>query len=392
MDFFATFLYNNKYNLISKGDGCFMRKSYLDNVRWMTVLLVMAYHVFYMFNAVGVLGGVGKFSKIQYQDGILYFVYPWFMMMLFLVAGISARYALERKTVKEFIKSRTQKLLIPSTLGLFVFQWIIGYYNIMVGGGLKYIPSFLIYPISSLSGTGPLWFIQLLWLFSLLLILIRKIDKNDRLYTLGKKCNTIIILLFAFLIWGSAQILNMPVITTYRFGIYFMAFLLGYFVFSHEEVQNRVEKMHLPMLLIAVFMGITYSFYYFGQNYSDESVLKSLFTNVYAWIMTLAVLGCAKAWFDKSNAFTKYMTKSSYGLYILHYLFILIPCYYLKNFTSLPTAVIYLLALIIVFVCTPVLYELMRRIPIVRYLVLGIKRNKEMKENAQGQSNFTANT
>ncbi|HBM75175.1 MAG TPA: acyltransferase, partial [Clostridiaceae bacterium] len=67
-----------------------MRKHYIDNIRWATVLLVLVYHVFYLFNSVGVLGGVGSFSEVQYQDAVLYFVYPWFMVLLFLIAGISS--------------------------------------------------------------------------------------------------------------------------------------------------------------------------------------------------------------------------------------------------------------------------------------------------------------
>lgn len=358
-----------------------MRKVYIDNIRWMTVLLVMAYHVFYVFNAVGVPGGIGSFAEVQYQDGILSFVYPWFMLLLFLIAGMSARYALETKTAREFIASRTRKLLVPSTLGLFVLQWIVGYYNIKIGGGLEYIPPFLVYPISAVSGTGPLWFAQLLWLFSVLLVLVRRIDRNGRLYRAGGKCNTAVLLLFAVLIWGGAQVLNMPVLTTYRFGIYFTAFLLGYFVFSHDEVQNRVERVHLPLLAAAVILGAAYSVYYFGRNYTDPAVLQGPFTNGYAWIMTLAVLGCAKARANRSSAFSRYMTGASYGLYILHYLCVLIPCYYLYA-AALPPAVIYPLALLIVFGCTPLLYELLRRVPVVRWLVLG--RKKEKQSHAEG--------
>lgn len=86
-----------------------MRKLYLDNIRWATVILVMIYHVFYMFNAAGVLGGVGSFREVQYQDSFLYFVYPWFMVLLFLIAGISARYALEKTTAKEFLKKKNME-------------------------------------------------------------------------------------------------------------------------------------------------------------------------------------------------------------------------------------------------------------------------------------------
>jgi len=326
-----------------------------------------------MFNAAGVLGGVGSFQAVQYQDGILYFVYPWFMVLLFLIAGISARYSLEKLSPKEFLRRRTWKLLVPSTLGLFVFQWIVGYYNIKIGGGLFYIPAFLVYPVSVISGVGPLWFAQVLWLFSFPLLLVRKIDKDQRLYKLGKKCNFSVLLAFALLIWGSSQVLNMPVITTYRFGIYLTAFLLGYFVFSHENVQNILEKMWLPMLIVSVCMGIAYTVFYFGENYGDAAVLKSLFTNVYAWFMTLAVLGTGKKWFDRENRFSAYMTRAGYGFYVLHYTFVVIPCYYLKNYTGWSPWAVYGAALLAVFLCTPVFYELIRRIPVLRCLVLGIK-------------------
>ena len=45
-----------------------MRKKYIDNIRWITVALVVIYHVFYIFNGSGVLGGIGSFSDTKYQD------------------------------------------------------------------------------------------------------------------------------------------------------------------------------------------------------------------------------------------------------------------------------------------------------------------------------------
>ena len=55
-----------------------VRKHYLDNIRWMTVILVVIYHVFYMYNAEGVIGGLGKISNldVQYYDIYQYIVYP----------------------------------------------------------------------------------------------------------------------------------------------------------------------------------------------------------------------------------------------------------------------------------------------------------------------------
>ncbi|MDO5573259.1 MAG: acyltransferase [bacterium] len=353
-----------------------MRKTYLDHIRWATVLLVLVYHVFYLYNHVGVLGGVGSPGTSCYQDSILYFVYPWFMALLFLIAGISSRYSLDKRSDKEFLKSRVVKLLIPSTLGLFIYHWIGGYMNVKCGGGLDSIPAAFRYPIFTLSGTGPLWFIQLLFLFSVLLVLIRKIKVSEKLWEVCGKCNIVVLILFSIPVWGAAQILNAPVITTYRFGIYFFLYLLGYFVFSHDEVQDKVEKIHIPALVIAVGAGVGYVIYYFGQNYAESACLKSIFTNLYLWAAILAILGCGKAWCNKTSRFSEYMTKSSFGLYIVHYPIVLWVCYLLLTYTKLPVWMMYVLALVLEFTITPLVYELFRRIPVVRYLVLGIKKPK----------------
>ncbi|MBR1845210.1 MAG: acyltransferase family protein, partial [Oscillospiraceae bacterium] len=281
-----------------------MRRTYLDNIRWGTVLLVLFYHVLYVFNASGVPGSIGSFTDVQYQDAPMYFVYPWFMVLLFAVAGISSRYALEKLSHKAFVSARTRKLLVPSTLGLFVLQWLVGYFNMAAAGAFEQmgdVPGPIQYMIMVLSGIGTLWFIQKLCLFSLLLVVLRKLDKNYKLYDLcgrafGGKWGIVFFLLLALPVWGAAQIGNVPVITVYRFGIYGIAYLLGYFVLSHDKVQETLERFALPLGISAVMVGIGYVVCYFGQNFTDASILQNFFTNIYLWVAVLAILGCGKKW------------------------------------------------------------------------------------------------
>ena len=51
-----------------------MRKLYLDNIRLIMVVLVVIYHVIYMFNGVERHGVIGPFKEIQYQDVYQYFL------------------------------------------------------------------------------------------------------------------------------------------------------------------------------------------------------------------------------------------------------------------------------------------------------------------------------
>ena len=363
-----------------------MRKCYLDNIRWATVLLVLVYHVFYMFNGVGILGGIPGAKSIPAFDRIACIIYPWFMVLLFVVAGMSARYALQKRTGKQFIKERAVKLLIPSTLGLFVIHWITGYLNIKMGGGLEYIPKFLVYPISAISGIGPLWFIQLLFLFSCILILFRKIDKTDKLWTLCGKVNLPIILLLAALIFGAAQILNVPVLTMYRFGIYFVAFLIGYYIFSHDEVQSIIEKICIPMACLAVVGAVLYAIRYGGSDYTSPSCLQSIITNIYLWVVVLAILGCGKRYFNRETVFSRYMTKSSFGVYILHYPILLVICYTLQSQFDFPAICNYAIALVLVVVITFAIYEVIKRIPIIRYFILGMKKGSAKRKTANHEN------
>ena len=375
------------------------RKHWIDNLRWFTVLLVLFYHVIYFYNNKGVFGGIGGFvddPMKQPQDVVMYILYPWFMMLLFLVAGISSRYALTRQNSKQFIKSRTLKLLVPATIGLFVFQWMTGYFNTQVAAiaqgtepfaeipdtlpnGIRCLIKYFAY---SLSGTGPLWFIQDLWLFSLLIVLVKKLDKNDRFWNwCGKACIPVIILL-GVLVWLGSQLLIMNprpesadgLYNLYKPLTYFVPFLLGYFVFSHDEDQDRVEKICLPMLGCAVVACVALVWTGWGKNNTSPQFLSGWLNCLYAWLMMLALLGCFKAWANKTSPFATYMTKSSFGIYVVHYLIIASLGYMMKVYTNLPPWSMYVILTVAVFTLSPLIYEIIRRIPFVRWCVLGIKK------------------
>ena len=356
-----------------------MRKSYLDNLRWVTVVLVVIYHVLYMYNAEGIYGTLGKITNldVQYYDVYQYIVYPWFMVLLFIVSGISSRYALDKMTGKEFIKSRTVKLLVPCTIGLFVFFFIQGYVNAAFSeAGSLELPFFIKYLIYCLSGIGVLWYIQMLWPFSLVIVLIRKIDK-DRLWNICKKTPVWVLILLGAVVFGAGQILNTPIIVVYRFGLYFLAFLLGYFVFSHDEVIERLKKYFWLFLIAAAGLCTAFCILYFGQNYADNPIYRSPLFLLYSWFGSLAMIAVFAKFFDFSNGFTKWMTKRSWGLYVFHYLGISSVALFLAKPGYIPAWAAYLLSAVMGFALSYGLNYVISKIPFFRWAVLGISKKKE---------------
>ena len=360
-----------------------MRKHYLDNIRWITVIVVVIYHVFYMYNAEGVLGGLGRITDlpVQYYDIFQYLVYPWFMPILFIVSGISARIYLDQHSDKEFLRSRTLKLLVPSTIGLFVFQFVQGYVSMSLGGGFEGlvaegVPKPIIYFIMVLSGSGVLWYMHLLWVYCVMLLLIRKVEKG-KLLKAGEKTPLWLIMLFVFPIWGAAQILNTPIVSVYRFAFYFVFFMLGYFVFSHDEVIERLKKIAVPLIVAAVVICVTFAVLYFGDNYADKPINRGFLFALDAYVGSLAMLSGMARFGDFSNAFTKWMSRHSFGLYVFHYLGISSVALFIAKPKLAPAVVCYLLSLVAGFLFGYGLYAIISRIPFFRWAVLGIKKKKE---------------
>ena len=152
-----------------------MRRIWLDNLRWVIILLVVLHHLVCFFNSAGVPMNVNA-PGIPALDAIAYFCYPWFMPCMFLLAGISARYALEEQSTGRFLAARVRKLLIPFAAGVVLLGIPLVSFAFAVKGGsvgemIAYFPSPAIALFFlALMGMGPQWFLLALFLVTLLLL------------------------------------------------------------------------------------------------------------------------------------------------------------------------------------------------------------------------------
>lgn len=352
-----------------------MRKYYLDNVRWMIIVLVVIHHVVCIFNSTGIVMNFNA-RGIPAIDAFAYFVYPWFMPCMFLIAGISARYSLIRRSDKQFLKERVNKLLIPFIVGMLIIAPLVGIFTFSVNGwkAIMALPIVIKGLILMVSGMGPLWFLIQMFIVSMAFMAIKSLDKNGKLLELGSKANLWILLLLYVPCLGCAQVLNF--MYTFRNGLFLILFLLGYYVFSHDKVQDELAKYNIFLLIAAVILFVIEIHKFWGRKFSDLNVINNYIVFLYGWIMMLAVIGSFKTYFNFSNRFTKYMSSRSFMMYMFHYLPMNIIAYCVVKYLKLPIIFNYILVLVLSFGITVAICEVAYSIPQIRFL-FGIRKASE---------------
>lgn len=359
-----------------------MRKAYLDNIRFSTIMLVLVFHVFFFFSNIGIAGIFPGWAP--YQPGYFrwegvyeYAVYPWFMTLLFVVAGSAAYPALQKISDGAFLKARAHKLLLPSVVSVLLLGWLPG--SIVVkqsaGNALDAVPGPIKWIIYTCSGIGALWFCQVLFVACLLLVLVRRLDRGGGLAALGGKAGPGFGVTLFFLLWGAGNIGNVPLVESYRMGIYLFAFLVGYYVFSQEKFLALLKKYWAVTAAGAVLSGAVFVATGYGRYYG-AALLGGWQASLFTFFSVLAVYGTFQKWFDGSNRVTAFCSKISWPVYILH-----IPVYLvcLKIMLGLgwPVWAQYPVLLAAGFVVSPCLALLLGKIPGVRVLLFGYQRKGE---------------
>ena len=368
-----------------------MRKFYLDNIRWLIVFSVLPFHVFFVSNNSGIGGAMPGMTNIPLMDTLALGLYnPWIMPLICLISGIAARFSLRKRSSKQFLKERVDKLLVPGTLGLLVYQWLTSYITVYatdpstLENNTGPIASFIKYILFALNGTGPLWVVQVLFLCCCVLLLLRKIDKDDKLWTICEKINFPVLLSLCFVVWVFANLLDLELSTNalsrYRVGTCLATFLIGYYVISHEKVQELVEKKVSLLSFFAIVSTVALAAYLIINkgDYNNVMLSQDLFTVWYIWVVMLAVIGFSRRHLNKETALTRYMSKISYGLLTVHYPILLFLCVVIPPL-GLPVFLNHTLIMILEIILSFVAYGVLKRIPIVRYCIFGYRKKQLVK-------------
>ena len=176
--------------------------------------------------------------------------------------------------------------------------------------------------------------------------------------------------------WVSAQVLNPPIIQVYRFGIYIFSYLAGYYVFSQPQVMDTLARRAPILCAVAAALGPVYLWHSWGKNYAVAPNVNSPLAIAYGWAACLAVFGGMKRWGDRTGPVAAFLARHSFGLYVCHYLALSAAAYGLVCCLRWRGAVVYLLSAVAAYGGGLALYAVLRHVPVVRYCVFGIKKEK----------------
>jgi surface polysaccharide O-acyltransferase-like enzyme len=153
--------------------------------------------------------------------------------------------------------------------------------------------------------------------------------------------------------------------------LYLLMFLMGYYIFSQDNVIETLKKFAPAFLGVGMLLGVIQTYLCWGKFY--QSVVNDWYVMLYTWIMVLAVFGCFARYFNRQSKFSARMSGLSFGIYLFHYLPLIYIAYFLSVKCNLPLALNYILTFAGTLVSAVLLTVIVKKIPVLNFL-FGLKR------------------
>lgn len=349
-----------------------MRKYYIDNLRWITILLLIPYHAAMAWNVWGEPNYI-YFKGNNIISSIVVFLSPYFMPLMFLIAGISTKFALQKRTMGQYVLERIKKLLIPFVFGTTLIMPIMTYiadkFNHGYRGDLFRHYTIFFTRFTDLTGAdggfsvGQFWFILYLFLISLvsigIILLQRKIiHKKDTDTSLWLICLLGLPLPFLseLLSTGGKSLAE-----------YTYIFLAGYYIFSKDDVISRAEKYKWIFLCVGLPAAI-FNVYMFIWSDTQHTLLNMIAKYLSEWFMMIALLGIGKRYLNFRGKVSKYMSQRSYSFYIFHFIWVVLFQYLLFDVCSGNIILLYALPVFFAYGATLLCCEICYRVSFFSFL------------------------
>lgn len=332
------------------------RNNWIDHLRAFITILVVAHHsslaytTFAYFNNAAYITSTHPVVDAARWEGMDLFVGfndIFFMSLMFLISGLFMAPSLDRKGRRVFIKDRLYRLFIPFIIGVTILMLLAYYpaYRLAHGSGdlAGYIIDFFTveaWPV------GPPWFIWVLFFFNLVFAVFYPFIRRPlrhlghRLQSMGGRP------LGVFLVWWLVTWLCYVPIVIFLAGPYVwtgwgpfdfqvsrMLLYAGYFLLGAVIGSQRMDTGIFGKESILVKRWYVWMIAALGTFVFLRSVKMPLLISLSVWTLSctlscLAFLTFFRRLFRSASFIWGSLSANAYGIYLVHYIFV-VWCQYL---------------------------------------------------------------
>jgi surface polysaccharide O-acyltransferase-like enzyme len=371
------------------------RNRAFDDLRSFAIILVVLHHSILAYSTLVDFNDrnpVNNVSPVVDSD-----VFPWFnliiaindtffMFLLFFVSGLFVWGSLQRKGVRKFLKERFIKLGLPFLIGVPILIPL-AYYpaqleiDAIKGNEHNFISYWLDLASHGFGTAGPLWFIWVLLVFNLIFIMLyslapgiskifkRKVPIIFRHSSLFFLILIPISVLIYFPISVFVLIFKIPWwiyigpfgFQTNRIFLYFLFFIAGAIIGGYGidrtflRKNGNLAKYWWVGLFVAVPFFLIFMIVQLGFVIACGSLILTV-TGFFLWKK------------NKQNRFKRSFRQNSYGIFIVHYLFVIWMQYLLLDI-PLPGFLKGLIVFVFALILSWFAVELLRKIPQVNRVI-----------------------
>lgn len=379
-----------------------MRLYYLD---WLRVIATLGVFLFHASNVFNVSGFEIKNAEVSETITIIQaFFFPWGMPLFFLIAGAGSWFALRRRTLSEFTRERTLRLLVPfftGTLLLGPIQLYLSWRHRVETG--VFAGSLLEFTGERLSSIGPklfgaigyhMWFLGFLFAFSLLALPLFAWLKGEsgrraisRLAGLCQRRGAILLFILPIAVVRLGLHPFFPAEHDWAdFFSFWVFFLLGYLLFADERFLGAIQRDWWILLGIGVAATLGAMVIVMSHESLDIEAPPHTFMEfliwglimVCGWCWTAFMLFIGMRFMDHTSKVLQYSLGAILPFFVVHQAVILAIAYFVVQWEA-TIAIKFLVVVLGSFVVSLGLYEwVINRVGLLRGL-FGMK-SKQVSE------------
>jgi len=336
------------------------RLSYLDNLRFSLVALVICHH------ANAAYGSIGGWSYVVHEPGggvteVLATMFAgvtqaFFMSSFFLISAYFTVAAFDNKGAWRFARRRLVRLGIPLLVYFFVLSLVLRYIVFRIQGRAESgFLEFFSARFPHNGNPGPLWFTLTLLIFEGVYMAYRmtadRFGRRPRTYPLPRDRQILLFIVgigvFTFVLrqWFDLNVFVFHLRPAF-FPLYVSMFIFGLIAyrsgwFTQLTAKQANRWFHISLAAIAIMplvMGLNamlghdnYTFWHGGFNW--QTYAYAAWEPFICVGINMKLIVLYRDRFNFSTAFTKRMAASSYTAYIFHAFFIVFATYLFTFFS-----------------------------------------------------------